>query len=104
MDCVNLATSLDSKFKVSDAEDFMKNMTRKRFFHFQVCYNYFEIQNLACREKVLYLLQNGVYFMGVRSIMEMMPYFRSTYQENFHNCFLCKEVMFHVSVQFCKIN
>ena len=34
--------------------------------------------------------------MGVRSVVELMPYFRETYQDNFHNCFLCKQVIFHV--------
>lgn len=34
--------------------------------------------------------------MGVRSIVELLQYFKDTYQDNLHTCTLCKEVLFYV--------
>ncbi|XP_058790267.1 non-structural maintenance of chromosomes element 1 homolog [Phymastichus coffea] len=72
IDCLRLIHNLDTKFTATDAESFLKNVTRNKWLH----------------------CQNGFYYMGIRSIIELMPYFRATY-ENFHNCHLCKDVLFY---------
>ncbi|OXU22562.1 hypothetical protein TSAR_008035 [Trichomalopsis sarcophagae] len=72
-DCLNMSTTLDVKLSISDADIFLKYLTKGKWL----------------------LIKNGYVFMGVRSIVELMPYFRATYQDNFHNCTLCKEIVFH---------
>ncbi|XP_014213566.1 non-structural maintenance of chromosomes element 1 homolog [Copidosoma floridanum] len=71
-ECLNLTGTLDMKFSLSEADKFLKKVAAHKWLH----------------------LKDGSVFIGVRSIVEMMPYFRATYADNFHNCRLCKEVLF----------
>ncbi|XP_011498260.1 PREDICTED: non-structural maintenance of chromosomes element 1 homolog [Ceratosolen solmsi marchali] len=71
--CLNLCNSLETKFSMIEADRFLKHLIKQKW--------------LYCKD--------GNIYMGVRSIIELMPYFRATYQDNFHNCFLCREVVFH---------
>jgi len=70
--CLNLVSTLDTKFSINDADKFIKTVVRRKWLH----------------------SKDGFIYIGVRSIVELMPYFRATYADNFHNCFLCHEVVF----------
>ncbi|KAF7403791.1 hypothetical protein HZH68_006585 [Vespula germanica] len=70
--CLNLCTSLDTKLSKIDATEFLDYIVDKKWL----------------------LLKNGQYYIGVRSIAELMPYFKATYDNSLHTCNLCKEVIF----------
>lgn len=43
-----------------------------------------------------HIFQDGKYYMGVRSIAELLQYFKDTYEENLQICALCKQELFYV--------
>ncbi|KAM0736491.1 Non-structural maintenance of chromosomes element 1-like protein [Formica fusca] len=71
--CLNLCSTLNVKLTKANAEEFLYEMVNKKW--------------LACKD--------GKYYMGVRSIVELLQYFKDTYQDNLHTCTLCKEVLFY---------
>ncbi|CAK9815775.1 Non-structural maintenance of chromosomes element 1 homolog [Anthophora quadrimaculata] len=71
--CLNLCSSLDIKLTKTDAEEFLDDMVKRKW--------------LAYKE--------GYYYVGLRSITELMPYFRATYEGNLSTCCLCKQVIFY---------
>lgn len=71
--CLNLCSLSDVKMSKGAAEEFLHIVVYRKWLAYQ----------------------NGNYFMGVRSITELMPYFRATYESNLSNCCLCKQVIFH---------
>jgi len=42
------------------------------------------------------IFQDGKYYMGVRSIAELLQYFKDTYEGNLQICTLCKQELFYV--------
>ncbi|XP_047352030.1 non-structural maintenance of chromosomes element 1 homolog isoform X1 [Vespa velutina] len=70
--CLNLCSSLDTKLLKIDATEFLDYIVDKKWL----------------------TLKNGQYYIGVRSIAELMPYFKETYDNSLHICNLCKEVIF----------
>ncbi|KAJ8678474.1 hypothetical protein QAD02_014261 [Eretmocerus hayati] len=72
-DCLNLVHTFGHKMNMAEAESFLRRVVKQKWLH--------------CKD--------GYYYMGVRSIIELMPYFRATYQDHFLNCDLCKEVVFN---------
>ncbi|XP_033348346.1 non-structural maintenance of chromosomes element 1 homolog [Bombus vosnesenskii] len=71
--CLNLCSSLDIKMSKAGAEKFLEDIVNRKWL----------------------IYKNGYYYMGVRSITELMPYFRATYESNLNTCCLCKQVIFH---------
>ncbi|KAI4494192.1 hypothetical protein M0802_009061 [Mischocyttarus mexicanus] len=71
-ECLNICSSVDSKFLKIDASQFLEYMVDKKWL----------------------LLKNGKYYIGVRSIAELMPYFKATYEDFLCPCNLCKEIVF----------
>ncbi|KMQ96559.1 non-structural maintenance of chromosomes element 1-like protein [Lasius niger] len=72
--CLNLCSTLNQKLTKANAEEFLHKMINRKW--------------LSCK--------NGKYYMGVRSIVELLQYFKETYQDNLHTCTLCKQVLFYV--------
>lgn len=70
--CLNLCSSVDVKLLKIDASKFLDYMVDKKWL----------------------FLKNGKYYIGVRSIVELMPYFKATYDDSLHSCNLCKEIVF----------
>ncbi|XP_078040323.1 SMC5-SMC6 complex component Non-SMC element 1 isoform X2 [Augochlora pura] len=71
--CLNLCSLEDITMTKADAEEFLNDMVNKKWLAYEA----------------------GDYYMGVRSITELMPYFRVTYENNLDTCCLCKETIFH---------
>lgn len=71
--CLNLCSTLNVKLSKANAEEFLYEMVNRNW--------------LACK--------NGKYYMGVRSIVELLQYFKDTYQDNLQTCTLCKQVLFY---------
>lgn len=42
-----------------------------------------------------YIFQDGKYYMGVRSIAELLQYFKDTYDDSLQICTLCKQELFY---------
>ncbi|OXU19658.1 hypothetical protein TSAR_015369 [Trichomalopsis sarcophagae] len=72
-DGLNLTRTIGVKLSMGEADAFLKDLYKGKW----LC------------------IKNGYIYMGVRSILELMPYFRATYENNFHNCQLCKEIIFY---------
>ncbi|KAG5311665.1 NSE1 protein, partial [Acromyrmex insinuator] len=72
--CLNLCSSLNAKLTKTDAELFLLEMVDKQW--------------LCCKD--------GKYYMGVRSIAELLQYFKDTYEGNLQICTLCKQELFYV--------
>ncbi|KAK2585469.1 hypothetical protein KPH14_010127 [Odynerus spinipes] len=70
--CLNLCLSLDTKMLKTDANEFLDDVVKRKWL----------------------FLKNGQYYVGVRSIAELMPYFKATYEDSLHTCSLCKEIIF----------
>ncbi|XP_033329603.2 SMC5-SMC6 complex component Non-SMC element 1 [Megalopta genalis] len=73
MFCLNLCSLEDVKMSKAEAEEFLNDMVDRKWLAYK----------------------NGNYYMGVRSITELMPYFRVTYKSNLSTCCLCKQAIFH---------
>ncbi|XP_011056937.1 PREDICTED: non-structural maintenance of chromosomes element 1 homolog isoform X1 [Acromyrmex echinatior] len=71
--CLNLCSSLNAKLTKTDAELFLLEMVDKQW--------------LCCKD--------GKYYMGVRSIAELLQYFKDTYEGNLQICTLCKQELFY---------
>ncbi|KYN31874.1 Non-structural maintenance of chromosomes element 1 like protein [Trachymyrmex septentrionalis] len=71
--CLNLCSSLNAKLTKTDAELFLLEMVDRQW--------------LYCKD--------GKYYMGVRSIAELLQYFKDTYEENLQICTLCKQELFY---------
>ena len=71
--CLNLCSLPDVKLSKADAEEFLSDIVGRQWLAYK----------------------DGYYYMGVRSITELMPYFRATYENNLCTCCLCKQVIFH---------
>ncbi|XP_018312664.1 non-structural maintenance of chromosomes element 1 homolog isoform X2 [Mycetomoellerius zeteki] len=71
--CLNLCSSLNVRLTKSDAEQFLFKMVNRQW--------------LCCKD--------GKYYMGVRSIAELLQYFKDTYEENLQICALCKQELFY---------
>ncbi|XP_076294797.1 SMC5-SMC6 complex component Non-SMC element 1 isoform X2 [Lasioglossum baleicum] len=71
--CLNLCSLPDVKMSRGEAEEFLNIIVYRKWLAYQ----------------------SGNYYMGIRSITELMPYFRATYEGNLNNCCLCKQVIFH---------
>ncbi|XP_043250511.1 non-structural maintenance of chromosomes element 1 homolog isoform X2 [Colletes gigas] len=71
--CLNLCSLPDVKLSKAEAEEFLNDIVNRKWL----------------------VYENGHYYMGVRSITELMPYFRATYDSNLGTCCLCKQVIFH---------
>ncbi|KYM96077.1 Non-structural maintenance of chromosomes element 1 like protein [Cyphomyrmex costatus] len=72
--CLNLCPSINLKLSKTDAEQFLLEMVNRQW--------------LCCKD--------GKYYMGVRSIAELLQYFKDTYEGNLHICTLCKQELFYV--------
>ncbi|XP_017794882.1 PREDICTED: non-structural maintenance of chromosomes element 1 homolog [Habropoda laboriosa] len=71
--CLNLCSSLDIKLSKTEAEEFLDDVVKRKWLAYK----------------------DGYYYVGLRSITELMPYFRATYEGNLSTCYLCKQVIFH---------
>lgn len=71
--CLNLCSSLHLQLTKADAEEFLCEIVKKKWL----------------------TSKNGQYFMGVRSIAELLQYFKDTYDDNLHTCALCKQALFY---------
>ncbi|XP_029167613.1 non-structural maintenance of chromosomes element 1 homolog [Nylanderia fulva] len=71
--CLNLCSSLNQKLTKANAQEFLHEMVNRKW--------------LFCKD--------GKYYMGVRSIVELLQYFKDTYQENLQTCILCKQILFY---------
>lgn len=71
--CLNLCSTLDQKLTKTDGEEFLKKMVDRKW--------------LCCKD--------GKFYMGVRSIGELLQYFKDTYENNLQICTLCKQELFH---------
>ncbi|XP_017754253.1 PREDICTED: non-structural maintenance of chromosomes element 1 homolog [Eufriesea mexicana] len=71
--CLNLCSLPDVKLSKAEAEEFLDDIVKRKWLSYK----------------------DGYYYMGVRSITELMPYFRATYGSNLNVCYLCKQVIFH---------
>lgn len=71
--CLNLCSSLNVRLTKTDAEQFLQEMVNRRW--------------LCSKE--------GKYYMGVRSIAELLQYFKDTYEDNLQICTLCKQELFY---------
>lgn len=71
--CLNLCSSLNQKLTKANAQEFLYEMVNRKW--------------LLCK--------SGKYYMGVRSIVELLQYFKDTYQENLQTCTLCKQILFY---------
>ncbi|KAF3427706.1 hypothetical protein E2986_08914 [Frieseomelitta varia] len=71
--CLNLCSSSDVKMSKADAENFLEDMVNRKWL----------------------IYKDGYYYMGIRSITELMPYFKATYESNLNTCYLCKQILFH---------
>ncbi|KAG7207114.1 hypothetical protein KM043_000990 [Ampulex compressa] len=78
---LNLCARLDSKLPKADAEDFLDEMVSRHWLFYRA----------------------GCYYMGVRSVIEMLPYFRATYKDVLNYCAYCKEIIFYSKkCEYCK--
>ncbi|XP_003703522.1 SMC5-SMC6 complex component Non-SMC element 1 [Megachile rotundata] len=71
--CLNLCSSADVKLSKTEAEEFLGDIVTRKWL----------------------VYKDGFYFIGPRSITELMPYFRATYEDNLSTCCLCKQVIFY---------
>ncbi|CAL7939081.1 unnamed protein product [Xylocopa violacea] len=71
--CLNLCLSSDVQLPKAEAEKFLDDIVNRKWLTYK----------------------DGYYYMGVRSIAELIPYFRTTYESNLCTCYLCKQVIFH---------
>ncbi|XP_054008938.1 non-structural maintenance of chromosomes element 1 homolog [Hylaeus anthracinus] len=71
--CLNLCSLPDVKLTKTNAEEFLEDIVDRKWL----------------------IYKNGYYYMGVRSIAELMPYFKDSYGSNLRTCSLCKQVIFH---------
>lgn len=71
--CLNLCLSLKVKLSKADAEQFLLKMVDRNW--------------LCCKD--------GKYYMGVRSIAELLQYFKNSYEDNLQICTLCKQELFY---------
>lgn len=71
--CLNLCSSLNQKLTKANAQEFLHEMVNRKWL----------------------LCEGGKYYMGVRSIVELLQYFKDTYQESLQTCILCKQILFH---------
>ncbi|KAL0119241.1 hypothetical protein PUN28_009671 [Cardiocondyla obscurior] len=71
--CLNLCSSLNQKLTKTSAEEFLHEMV---------------IRKWLCSK-------GGKYYMGVRSIAELLQYFKDTYEEKFKICSLCKQELLY---------
>lgn len=69
--CLNLCSFLDTKMLKIDAKEFLDNIVKRKWL----------------------FLKDGQYYVGVRSIAELMPYFKATYENSLHTCNLCEEIV-----------
>ncbi|XP_076231518.1 SMC5-SMC6 complex component Non-SMC element 1 isoform X2 [Calliopsis andreniformis] len=72
-ECLNFCSLPDVKLSKTETEEFLNDVVTRKW--------------LAYKE--------GYYYMGVRSITELMPYFKATYGNNLSTCYLCKQIIFH---------
>lgn len=70
--CLNFCSLLDTKLLKIDANEFLDDVVKRKWL----------------------FLKNGQYYMGVRSIAELMPYFKATYEDSLQSCSICKEIIF----------
>jgi len=53
--------------------------------------------NMLLKENIkIRIFQDGKFYMGVRSIAELLQYFKDTYEDNLQICTLCKQELFYV--------
>ncbi|XP_011860959.1 PREDICTED: non-structural maintenance of chromosomes element 1 homolog isoform X2 [Vollenhovia emeryi] len=71
--CLNLCSSLNMKLSKADAEQFLHEMVHRKWL---------------CSK-------DGKYYMGVRSIAELLQYVKDTYNDNLQICTLCKQELFY---------
>lgn len=71
--CLNFSSLPDIKLSKTEVEEFLTDIVKRKW--------------LAYKE--------GYYYMGVKSITELMPYFRATYESNLSTCYLCKQIIFY---------
>ncbi|KZC13367.1 PREDICTED: non-structural maintenance of chromosomes element 1 homolog isoform X2 [Dufourea novaeangliae] len=71
--CLNLCSLPDVKLSKAMGEEFLNDAVNRKWLAYK----------------------NGNYYMGIRSITELMPYFRATYEGNISTCCLCKQVIFY---------
>ncbi|XP_012536712.1 non-structural maintenance of chromosomes element 1 homolog [Monomorium pharaonis] len=71
--CLNLCSMLSVKLSKADAEQFLQKMVDRKWL---------------CRK-------DGKYYMGVRSLAELLQYFKDTYDGNIQICTLCDQELFY---------
>jgi len=71
--CLNLCSSLNQKLTKAHADKFLHEVVDRKW--------------LCCK--------NGKYYMGVRSIGELLQYFKDTHEDNLQTCTLCKQEVFY---------
>ncbi|KAK0090446.1 hypothetical protein PV325_000110 [Microctonus aethiopoides] len=82
INCINLVGEMEEHFTRSQADEFIKKMTQKMWLS-QV---------------------DGHIYLGVRSIIEFLPLFKTKFRENLESCSLCKlTVFFGQNCETCNI-
>ncbi|XP_077279379.1 SMC5-SMC6 complex component Non-SMC element 1 [Temnothorax americanus] len=71
--CLNLCSSLNLRLSKADADEFLREMVARKWLY----------------------SKDGKYYMGVRSIAELLQYFKDTYENNLQICTLCKQELFY---------
>lgn len=73
IDCLNLCSIPEVKLSKSSAESFLEDIVSRKWL----------------------IQKDGCYYLGVRTITELMPYFRANFGNNLSTCCLCKQVVFY---------
>ncbi|XP_015113110.1 non-structural maintenance of chromosomes element 1 homolog [Diachasma alloeum] len=73
MTCINVRSQMTGKFSPTEAEQMLYEMVEQMWLHHQ----------------------DGKVYIGVRSIGELMPYFKDSYADGLNVCSMCKDTLFH---------
>ncbi|XP_043272322.1 non-structural maintenance of chromosomes element 1 homolog isoform X2 [Venturia canescens] len=71
--CLGLCGKMENPITLTNAQVFLDNVVRSKWLDFK----------------------DNHYYIGPRSIMELMSYFKSTHDKAFNVCSLCKQTVFH---------
>ncbi|XP_017885079.1 non-structural maintenance of chromosomes element 1 homolog [Ceratina calcarata] len=71
--CLNLCSIPEVKLSTTNAEIFLEDIVDRKWL----------------------IQKDGFFYFGVRTITELMPYFRANFGNNLSVCCLCKQVVFH---------
>lgn len=71
--CLNLSSTLQHKLSRPQAQELLSSIISQKWLH----------------------LQDGNFYIGPRSIGELLPYFKTMYEGDFEKCLLCRQVIFY---------